>query len=68
MKNDDFQSLAAMSLEDLRKQLVSARRDLVEVRMNARVGQEKNTARVNSFRKAVARLQTAIRQKELLEL
>lgn len=64
----DFTSLLALSLDGLRDELSSARRDLVRGRMGVKTGQEKNTSNYVDQKKYVARILTAMREKEISEI
>lgn len=68
MKKEDSTALDSLSLEELLKKLEIARRESASLKMNARVGQEKNTSSVRIARKNVARIQTAISKKNFLEV
>ena len=68
MKKEDFASLEKLSLVDLLKKLEVSRRVFASIKMNARVGQEKNTSNVRVARKNIARIQTAISGVERKEL
>lgn len=68
MKKEDYSSLEKLSRSDLLKKLEVSRRESASVKMNARVGQEKNTSRVRMARKNIARIQTAISEVERKEL
>ncbi len=68
MKKEDYASLEKMTISELLKKLEIARRDSASIKINARVGQEKNTSTVRMARKNVARIQTAISAVEKKEL
>lgn len=66
MKKEDYASLQKLSMDELVKRLAVARREKASLTMSSRVGQEKNSSLVRIARRNVARIQTAISEKELL--
>lgn len=63
----DFAALLALSISDLEKELKSARREFVKIKMGVRTGQEKNTSKYGVYKKYIAQILTAKREKEISE-
>ncbi len=57
--------IRAMTTEEIRARLDQAYREYYELRVNFRIGQLKNTARLREARKDIARLRTILREREL---
>ena len=57
--------IRAMTTEESRARLDQAYREYYELRVNFRIGQLKNTARLREARKDIARLRTILREREL---
>ena len=64
MKADKFvKELKNKSVEDLNKDLVTAKKGLLNLRFQNATNQLDNTARINEVRKNIARIQTVITEK-----
>ena len=64
MKADKFvKELKNKSVEDLNKDLVTAKKELLNLRFQNATKQLDNTARINEVRKNIARIQTVITEK-----
>ena len=64
MKADKFvKELKNKSVEDLNKDLVTAKKELLNLRFQNAINQLDNTARINEVRKNIARIQTVITEK-----
>ncbi|MGN0401822.1 MAG: 50S ribosomal protein L29 [Acetatifactor sp.] len=64
MKADKFvKELKNKSVEDLNKDLVTAKKELLNLRFQNATNQLDNTARINEVRKNIARIQTVITEK-----
>ncbi|MDR1913618.1 MAG: 50S ribosomal protein L29 [Clostridiales bacterium] len=59
---DDFRQ---KSMDELSQELVSAKRELFNLRFQNATSQLENTARIHDVRKNIARIQTIITQKKL---
>ncbi|MBQ7242039.1 MAG: 50S ribosomal protein L29 [Firmicutes bacterium] len=57
------EDLRKKSVEDLNKELVSAKKELFNLRFQNATNQLDNTSRINEVRKNIARIQTIITQK-----
>ena len=65
MKTKDFVlELKNKSEAELQKELVSAKRELFNLRFQNATNQLDNTSRINEVRKSIARIQTVIAQKQ----
>ena len=60
----DFENILGLSLEEIRKKIDIAERELLHIRMAIKIGQEKNTSKYPKKKKEIARLKTALQQKE----
>ncbi len=58
------EELRAKSAEELNEDLVSAKKELFNLRFQNATNQLKNTARIKEVRKNIARIQTVITQKQ----
>ncbi|MBQ2679076.1 MAG: 50S ribosomal protein L29 [Firmicutes bacterium] len=56
------EDLRKKSVEDLNKELVSAKKELFNLRFQNATNQLDNTSRINEVRKNIARIQTIITQ------
>ncbi len=66
MKNKDFlNEIRDKSTEDLNNELVSAKKELFNLRFQNATNQLNNTARIKEVRKNIARIQTVITQKRM---
>ena len=64
MKSNKFvEELKGKSVEELNKELVSAKKELFNLRFQNATNQLDNTARIKDVRKNIARIQTVITQK-----
>ena len=64
MKADKFvKELKNKSVEDLNKDLVTAKKELLNLRFQNATNQLDNTARIKEVRKNIARIQTVITEK-----
>ena len=64
MKADKFvKELKNKSVEDLNKDLVTAKKELLNLRFQNATNQLDNTARIREVRKNIARIQTVITEK-----
>ena len=64
MKSSKFlEELRGKSVEELNKELVSAKKELFNLRFQNATNQLDNTARIKDVRKNIARIQTVITQK-----
>ena len=65
MKTKGFvNELKGKSADELQKDLVSAKKELFNLRFQNATNQLNNTARINEVRKNIARIQTIITQKQ----
>ena len=63
MKSSKFvEELKGKSVEELNKELVSAKKELFNLRFQNATNQLDNTARIREVRKNIARIQTVITQ------
>lgn len=63
MKTQKYvEDLRKKSVEDLNKELVSAKKELFNLRFQNATNQLDNTSRINEVRKNIARIQTVITQ------
>ena len=66
MKNNKYiEELKAKTLEELNEELVSAKKELFNLRFQNATSQLDNTARISTVRKNIARIQTIITEKKL---
>ena len=64
MKTKDFMNeLNSMSVDDLQKDLLAAKKELFNLRFQNATNQLDNTSRIKDVRKNIARIQTVIAQK-----
>ena len=64
MKSNKFvEELKNKSVEELNKELVSAKKELFNLRFQNATNQLDNTARIKDVRKNIARIQTVITEK-----
>ena len=64
MKNKDFmEELKGKNVEQLQADLVSAKKELFNLRFQNATNQLNNTARIKEVRKKIARIQTVLTQK-----
>ena len=64
MKSNKFvEELKNKSVEELNKELVSAKKELFNLRFQNATNQLDNTARIKEVRKNIARIQTVITEK-----
>ncbi len=64
MKNKDFmEELKGKSVEQLKADLVSSKKELFNLRFQNATNQLNNTARIKEVRKTIARIQTVLTQK-----
>ena len=64
MKNKDFmEELKCKNVEQLQADLVSAKKELFNLRFQNATNQLNNTARIKEVRKTIARIQTVLTQK-----
>ena len=64
MKSSEYlKDLQAKSVEELKEDLVSAKKELFNLRFPNATNQLSNTARITEVRKNIARIQTAIAAK-----
>ena len=65
MKSSKFvEELKGKSVEELNKELVTAKKELFNLRFQNATNQLANTARIKEVRKNIARIQTVITQKQ----
>lgn len=65
MKTKDFvKELVGKSAEELQNELVSAKKELFNLRFQNATNQLDNTSRIREVRKNIARIKTVITQKE----
>ena len=62
-KNTYLEELKAKSQEQLNEELVSAKKELFNLRLQNATNQLDNTARITEVRKNIARIQTVITEK-----
>ena len=68
MKKTKFlDDISEKSVEDLQSELVSAKKELFNLRFQLATNQLTNTARISIVRKNIARINTHITKKQLLE-
>ena len=60
-----LEDLKKKSIEDLNKELVSAKKELFNLRFQNATNQLDNTSRIKEVRKNIARIQTVITQNQL---
>ena len=66
MKTKSYaEDLRKKSLDDLKKDLVSAKKELFNLRFQNATNQLDNTSRINDVRKNIARIQTVITQTQM---
>ena len=63
--NKYIEELKAKTLEELNEELVSAKKELFNLRFQNATSQLDNTARISTVRKNIARIQTIITEKKL---
>lgn len=63
-KNTYLEELKAKSAEQLNEELVSAKKELFNLRFQNATSQLDNTARITEVRKNIARIQTVITEKK----
>jgi large subunit ribosomal protein L29 len=64
VKNKDFmEELKGKSVEQLKADLVSSKKELFNLRFQNATNQLNNTARIKEVRKTIARIQTVLTQK-----
>ena len=64
MKSTEYlKELQAKSVEELQEELVSAKKELFNLRFQNATNQLQNTARISEVRKNIARIQTVISSK-----
>ena len=63
--NKYIEELKAKTLEELNEELVSAKKELFNLRFQNATSQSDNTARISTVRKNIARIQTIITEKKL---
>lgn len=65
MKTNNYvKELSAKSAEELKNELVSAKKELFNLRFQNATNQLDNTARITEVRKNIARIKTVMTQKE----
>ena len=65
MKTNNYvKELAGKSAEELKNELVSAKKELFNLRFQNATNQLDNTARITEVRKNIARIKTVMTQKE----
>lgn len=65
MKTNNYvKELSAKSTEELKNELVSAKKELFNLRFQNATNQLDNTARITEVRKNIARIKTVMTQKE----
>jgi len=62
-KNEYLENLKAKNIEQLQAELVSAKKELFNLRFQNATNQLNNTARITQVRKNIARIQTVLSQK-----
>ena len=68
MKTSKYlEELKTQSVADLNAQLVDAKKELFNLRFQNATNQLDNTSRIKEVRKNIARIQTLITEKEILE-
>ena len=65
MKNNIVKDLRAKSIADLQDELVSAKKELFNLRFQNVTGQLENPQRMKELKKDIARVKTVIRENEL---
>ena len=63
MKNNIVKDLRATSIADLQDELVSAKKELFNLRFQNATNQLDNTSRIKEVRKNIAKIQTVITEK-----
>ena len=63
--NKYFEELRSKSTEELNAELVSAKKELFNLRFQNATNQLNNTSRITDVRKNIARINTLITQKEM---
>ncbi|MBO4476807.1 MAG: 50S ribosomal protein L29 [Lachnospiraceae bacterium] len=63
MKNNIVKDLRAKSIADLQDELVSAKKELFNLRFQNATNQLDNTSRIKEVRKNIAKIQTVITEK-----
>ncbi|MBR5659833.1 MAG: 50S ribosomal protein L29 [Lachnospiraceae bacterium] len=63
MKNNIVNDLRAKSIADLQDELVSAKKELFNLRFQNATNQLDNTSRIKEVRKNIAKIQTVITEK-----
>ena len=64
MKSNDYlKDLSKMTADQLKEELVSAKKELFNLRFQNATNQLSNTARITQVRRNIARIQTLIRAK-----
>ncbi len=66
-KTEFFKDLKDKSSEELKAELVSAKKELFNLRFQNATNQLNNTARIKEVRKNIARIQTVMTQKKAHE-
>ena len=65
MKSTEYlKELQAKSVDELQEELVSAKKELFNLRFQNATNQLKNTARITEVRKNIARIETVISSRE----
>ncbi len=65
MKSTEYlKELQAKSVEELQEELVSAKKELFNLRFQNATNQLKNTARITEVRKNIARIETVITSRQ----
>ena len=67
MKTNDIKELRKLSPEDLNKKEVELREELFNLQMQRGTSQLENPKRIHNVKKDVARIQTILREKTMME-
>ena len=65
MKNDIMKNLMEKSTQELDTELKNKKSELFNLRFQLATGQLQNTSAINACKKDIARVKTALRQREL---
>ena len=67
MKTNEIVKLKTMKTEELNEKLVGLQKQLVDVRLQLKLGREKNLHAKSNISRDIARIKTTIREQELIE-
>ena len=66
MKRKDFTDLKTKSVSDLKKIVFDKKAEEMKARMSVGTGKEKNLKKAGNLRREIAKIQTLVREKEIL--